>query len=182
MPRKLLQRYLPTPQKVRGIPGLKPLRPLLQNPDIWHLTRRSVAGAAFIGFFCCFLPIPFQMVVAGIFAVQFRCNLPLSIVIVWISNPLTMPPMFYFSYRLGAWLLNMQIEVTTIDISFSWLADNFSRIGYPLVFGSLLCGWVLGVTSYMLVHVLWRFHVITRWRERRTLRLARRKDGDSGSV
>lgn len=175
MPKKLLQRYLPSPQAVRENPALRPLSPLLQNSDIWHLNRRSAAGAVFIGLFCCFLPIPFQMVVAGALAVQFRCNLPISVALVWISNPVTMPAMFYFAYRLGAWLLNMQLETASIDISFRWLVDNFVGIGYPLIFGSLLCGWVLGVTGFVLVRVLWRMHVITRWRERRARRLARRK-------
>ncbi|MEM8769349.1 MAG: DUF2062 domain-containing protein, partial [Pseudomonadota bacterium] len=43
-------------------------------------------------------------------------------------------------------------------------------IGYPLIFGSLLCGWVAGVTGFVLVRVAWRFHVISRWRERKTRR------------
>ncbi len=126
----------------------------------------------FIGLFCCFLPIPFQMVVAGALAVLFRCNLPISIALVWISNPVTMPPMFYFSYRLGAWLLNKQLTVDQVDVSFAWLAENFVNIGYPLIFGSLLCGWVLGLTGFVFVRVTWRLHVITRWRERRERRRA----------
>ena len=173
MPKQLLKRYLPSPQSIRENSSLRPLAPLLKHPDIWHLNRRSVAGAAFIGLFCCFLPIPFQMVVAGFLAVQFRCNLPISVMLVWISNPITMPPMFYFTYRLGAWLLNMELEVTSINISFSWLVENFVHIGYPLVFGSLLCGWVSGVTGFVLVRVLWRLHVISRWRERRQRRRER---------
>ena len=172
MPKKLLQRYLPTPQSVRENAALKPLGPLLRNTDIWHLNRRAVAGAVFIGFFSAFLPVPFQMVIAGALAVQFRCNLPISVGLVWTSNPITMPPMFYFAYRLGAWLLNMELAVDSVDISFAWLADNLARIGYPLIFGSLLCGWVLGVTGFVLVRVLWRAQVIKRWRERRARRAA----------
>ena len=182
MPKQLLKRYLPSPQSIRENSSLRPLAPLLKHPDIWHLNRRSVAGAAFIGLFCCFLPIPFQMVVAGALAVLFRCNLPISIALVWISNPLTIPPMFYFTYRLGAWLLDMQLEVEAIDLSLGWLADNFVHIGYPLIFGSLLCGWVSGVTGFVVVRVLWRLHVVSRWRERMARRRARKlnavKSGD----
>ena len=127
----------------------------------------------FIGLFCAFLPIPFQMLVAGALAIVSRCNLPLSVALVWITNPITIPPMFYFSYRLGAWLLDMQLEVDTVVISWAWLGENLGRIGYPLLFGSLVCGWVSGVTGMVVVRLLWRLHVIRRWRARRERRKAK---------
>ncbi len=167
MPRKRLKQYLPSPHEIRENPTLKPVAHLLARSEIWHLNRRSAAGAVFIGLFCAFLPIPLQMVVAAILAIATRCNLPISIVLVWITNPLTIPPMFYFSYRLGAWLLDMQITQTDIELSFTWIWENLGSIGYPLLFGSLVCGWVAGVTGFVLTRVLWRFHAIRRWQNRR---------------
>jgi uncharacterized protein (DUF2062 family) len=136
--------------------------------------RRSIAGATFIGLFCAFLPFPFQMLIAAVLAILTRCNLPLSVALVWVSNPITIPPMFYFTYRLGAWLLNMQVSVDRVHLSWDWLIANLGEIGYPLIFGSLLCGWVAGVTGFVLVRLLWRLHVISRWRNRKARRLARR--------
>ena len=55
------------------------------------------------------------------------------------------------------------------------LAD-FSRhhdIGYPLLFGSLVCGWVSGLTAMVVVRLLWRLHVVRRWKERRKHRQER---------
>jgi uncharacterized protein (DUF2062 family) len=170
MPKQFLHRYLPNPKALRELPALRPVSKWLNNPEIWHLHRRSVAGAAFIGLFCAFLPIPFQMVVAALLAVVSRCNLPMSVVLVWITNPITIPPIFYFAYRLGAWLLGMQIEVETIDLSWSWLSTHLSVIGYPLLYGSLVCGWVSGVTAMVFVRIAWRMNVVRRWRERRQLR------------
>lgn len=138
------------------------------------MNRRSVSGAFFIGLFCAFLPIPSQMVVAAVMAVGARCNLPISVGLVWITNPITIPPMFYFSYRLGAWLLDMQLEAAAIDISITWLWDNFGLIGWPLLFGSLVCGWVAGVTGFVVTRVLWRLHIIRRWRARIENRRLRR--------
>ncbi len=153
--------------------ALRPVSRWLHEPELWHLHRRSVAGATFIGLFCAFLPVPFQMLIAALLAVASRCNLPISVVLVWITNPITIPPMFYFAYRLGAWLLDRRIEVSTIELSWSWLSANLHAIGLPLVFGSLVCGWVAGVTGMVLVRVAWRFHVIRRWRMRRERRRAR---------
>ncbi len=137
------------------------------------MNRRSVAGAVFIGLFCAFLPLPSQMVFAAILAILFKCNLPIAVALVWISNPITMAPMFYFAYRLGAWLLDMQISVASIDMSLEWLWNNLHAIGYPLLFGSLVCGWVSGVSGFVITRVLWRLHVISRWKERRARKRAR---------
>jgi uncharacterized protein (DUF2062 family) len=175
MSRKLLRRYLPDPSEVSENPALRPVSRWLKNPEIWHLHRRSVSGAAFIGLFCAFLPIPFQMLIAAALAIMARCNLPLSVALVWISNPITIPPLFYFTYRLGAWLLNMDVAVASIELSWDWLRDNLENIGYPLLFGSLLCGWIAGITGFVLVRVSWRLHVISRWRERKARRRAARQ-------
>ena len=173
MPRNILRRYLPDPSEVSGNPALRPVSKWLKNPEIWHLHRRSVAGAAFIGLFCAFLPVPFQMLIAAALAIMSRCNLPLSVALVWISNPITFTPMFYFAYRLGAWLLNIEVQVDSIELSWDWITNNLANIGYPLIFGSLICGWVAGVTGFVLVRVGWRLHVISRWRERKARRRAR---------
>jgi uncharacterized protein (DUF2062 family) len=170
MPKRLLKRYLPTASSVRANPALRPIAHLLQRSDIFHLNRRSTAGAVFIGLFCAFLPLPMQMVVAGLLALAARCNLPLAVALVWVSNPITIPPMFYFAYRLGAWLLGIELEAEQIELNFSWFFANLGTIGYPLLFGSLVCGWVSGVTGFIVVRVLWRFHAIRRWRERRERR------------
>jgi uncharacterized protein (DUF2062 family) len=180
MPRKRLQRYLPSPKQIRENPALKPVAHLLSRSEIWHLNRRTAAGAVFIGLFCAFLPIPMQMVVAAAMAIFMRCNLPISVVLVWISNPITIPPIFYFTYRLGAWLLNMELTAESIDFNLTWIWANLASIGYPLLIGSLVCGWVTGVTGFVLTRILWRFHVMRRWRERRErIRLKRRHNRDS---
>lgn len=170
MPKETLRRYLPDADKIRASSALRPLGVLLHNPEIWHLNRRGVAGAAFIGLFCAFLPIPFQMLPAGILVVALRCNLPIAFALVWISNPFTIAPIFYLTYRAGAWLLDMRIEAETIELSFSWTLANLARIGYPLMVGSLLCGSIAGASGFVLARLLWRAHIIQRWRRRRRRR------------
>lgn len=173
MPKKFIRRYLPDPGALRQYRVLRPVSRWLQDPELWHLHRRSVAGAAFIGLFCAFLPMPFQMLPAAFLAILSRCNLPVALVLVWTTNPLTMPPLMYFAYRVGAWLLGEQVAVSTIELSWSWLTSNMGHIGYPLLFGSLICGWVAGATGMILVRVLWRLHVVTHWRQRRERRRLR---------
>ena len=178
MPQNRLKRYLPTPAQLRKNKLLRPVAHLLVNNELWHMNRRSVAGAVFIGLFSAFMPIPTQMVLAAFLAIAFRCNVPISVALVWITNPITIPPMFYFSYRLGAWLLDMQLSADSIDLSVSWLWENLGTIGYPLLFGCFVCGWVSGVTGFVITRVVWRWHVISRWRARREARRARTVSAD----
>ncbi len=173
MPRRLLRRYLPNPQTLREHPALRPLGKWLQNPEIWHLHRRSVSGACFIGFFCAFLPLPGHMLFAGTLAILARCNLPIALALVWITNPITIPPVFFFAYKLGAWLLNTELKVTTVHLDLDWLGEQFDQIWRPLVLGSLVCGWVSGITAFVIVRLAWRIDVIRRWRARRRRREAR---------
>ena len=107
MPKRIFRKYLPTPERIRQTKSLSFLGEVLSDPNLWHINRRSLAGAAFIGIFSGLLPIPLQMGLAALLAVRFHCNLPLSIMLVWISNPVTYVPIFYFTYRIGAWLLGM---------------------------------------------------------------------------
>jgi uncharacterized protein (DUF2062 family) len=130
MPKNRLLRYLPSPSQLRENPALRPVAHLLDRAEIWHLNRRSASGAVFIGLFCAFLPVPMQMVIAAALAIAARCNLPLAVVLVWISNPVTIPPLFYFTYRLGAWLLDMQLATDNIEVNFTWLRNNLGSIGY----------------------------------------------------
>ncbi|MDG2278763.1 MAG: DUF2062 domain-containing protein [Pseudomonadales bacterium] len=167
MPKSPLLKYLPTRQKLLQNRLLKPIAHLLHIEEIWHMNRRSVSGAFFIGLFTAFLPLPSQMIIAAVLAIATRCNLPISVALVWISNPLTIAPMFYFTYRLGAWLLHMELETEGIDLSFPWIWNNFGLIGWPLLFGSVVCGGVAGVTAFMTTRILWRFQIISRWRKRR---------------
>jgi len=68
-----------------------------------HLSvnRKSITRAIFVGLFIGLIPMPFQMLVvifAGIFVIF---NVPLAISMVWLSNPITMPFMYYIEYKTG---------------------------------------------------------------------------------
>ncbi len=165
MPKRWLRRHLPAPETVRSQSSLHWLRDLLHDGDLWHLNRRSIAGAAFIGIFCAFLPMPFQMLLAALLAIAYKSNLPLSVVLVWISNPLTYIPIFLFNYRVGAWLLNLPITRPE-ETSIHWLLEQL----IPLWIGSLATGLVLAAIAFGLVKLTWRVLVQRRWHARKNLR------------
>jgi hypothetical protein len=140
---------------------------MIFEPNLWHFNRHSVSFAFFVGIFCCFLPIPFQMVPCVLLAIWIRCNVPLSIALVWISNPITIPPMFYATYRLGVWMLGERSEVSRINLSWEWLSAQFGAVWQPLLLGSLMTGLTLGSLAFVIVRLYWRWKVARHWSMRR---------------
>ncbi len=174
--RDWIAKYLPSKEWIHAQSSLGPVRHLILEPELWRLHRRSVGGAFFIGLFCAFLPIPVgQTLIAVLLAVFARCNLPIAVALVWITNPLTIGPIFFFAYKLGAWLLGTEATNTGWELSWQWLREKFAEVWRPLILGSLVCGWVSGLTGAVLSRLLWRLHIMRRWQQRRARRAARRK-------
>jgi len=168
MRRNFFRKYFPTAKNVSENRALMPIRHLLQKNHLFHLNRRSAARAVFIGLFCSFIPLPSQMIIAAMLCWVFRCNVPIGVSLVWISNPITMGPIFYFTYKLGAWVLGTDLQTANTEFSFGWLWENLVGIGYPLLIGSFICGWVSGITGFVSVHFAWRIYVLKSWRRRRS--------------
>ena len=164
-----MRKYLPTREHIRAVKSLQFLGEMIFEPNLWHFNRHSVSFAFLIGIFCCFLPMPFQMVPCVLLCVWIRCNIPIAIALVWISNPFTMPPMFYFSYRLGTWLLGRENRVSHIDLSWQWLSSQLAAVWQPLLLGSLLCGITFGCLAFVTVRLYWRWKIARYW-SRRQLR------------
>lgn len=168
MPRKFFKKYLPSPAEMRKKKALNFLGEKLYAQNLWHLNRRSVSKAFLFGIFASFLPIPFQMVVAAVLAIIYEANIPLSVALVWISNPLTWVPIFYSTYKLGAWILGIvPSEKFSIDLSVDWVLTQLVNIWKPLLLGSLIAGIVCSIASYFIIHQLWRFYIIHSWNKRK---------------
>ncbi|MGB5447198.1 MAG: DUF2062 domain-containing protein [Psychromonas sp.] len=166
MPKKFLKRFIPKTETLKAHPHLRHFGETLHNPNLWHLNRRSAAGAVAVGLFCAWIPIPFQMLLAATGAILFSVNLPISVALVWISNPLTMGPFIYGAYRLGAFLLHLPAQHFHFELSYSWLSATFTTIAPPLFLGSLLLGSACAFLGYLLFRVFWRFAIIKKWQRR----------------
>lgn len=169
MPRKILKRLLPDQQRFRTRQELRFLGRLLDDPFLLHLNRRSVAGACALGLFVAFIPVPGQMPIAGLLAILFRVNLVLSVLMVWTTNPITMPPIFYFCYRVGSWILG-SAERTPFALSLEWFWHELGVIWQPFLLGCLVVGSIVSALAYVTVSLLWRLHVSLAVRRRRNRR------------
>ncbi len=175
MSKKLIQRYMPDPKTIRDNKTLKLFGPLVHSPNLWHMNRRSIAGAFAVGMFMAAMPVPFQMILAAGGAIVFRVNLPVSVALVWITNPITMPFMFFMAYVVGATALGQPIELGINDFTLSqeWLAEIIGQIGRPFLFGCFLFGVTGSILGYFGIRLLWRINVVRQWQLRKDIRAAR---------
>jgi len=167
MPRKLIKRFTPNPDSLKSHKHLSFLSAFLGSPNLWHLNRHSVARAFFVGLFCAFLPLPFQMVIAAMIAIPFRANIPISVALVWISNPLTMGPLYYACYLVGDFVLGGTGTTFAFELSWDWVLNGMQLIWKPFLLGCLIIGLSSGVLGYFAIKAYWRWHVVNRWRLRR---------------
>jgi len=166
MPKRIIKKILPHPSHITENSTLKKLGPRLQDPGLWHINRRSVSGAVAVGLFCAFLPVPFQMLIAAIGAIIFRVNILISIPMVWISNPVTIAPIFYFCYRVGVWILDTKKSAFNFELSFDWLSNELIAIWQPFLLGCFIVGSLAALTGFLVVRLLWRYQVSIRIKER----------------
>lgn len=176
MPKKTLKSIVPSAARVREIAALKVLGEWIYEGNLWHINRYSAAMAFFVGFLVAFMPIPGQMVLAALLAILFRCNLPLSVGLVWITNPVTMPAIYFLAYQVGALLLDAPVRQLNFELSFHWLGTSLVAIWKPFLLGCMVCGVFFGCVGYFVISVMWRWRVARQWRLRKKRRRQRLSD------
>jgi len=156
LPRKHLKRVLPTHEKIKAQKFLKIFGNFLYKKEIWSLSRKKVVTGVLIGVFVACLPMPFQMVPACLFAIILNANLPISFLLIFISNPITMPAIFYFEYEIGNLILKPE---NIIEFNFDSMYDNFDQIAISLWTGAIVVGVFASIISAIVVNFLWIYTV-----------------------
>lgn len=147
---------------VKRVPWwLKPrqvLRHLLALEDSDHAKALGVALGMFIGM----TPtVGLQMVMVLTLALLtrrlFYFNVPAAIVTIYISNPLTVVPIYWFNYRVGKLFVSSPgatpvfRKVLEYDGFAAWwdtLTTLLIRIGPPLIVGSAIVAVTAGLLTY----------------------------------
>ncbi|WP_072680952.1 DUF2062 domain-containing protein [Arcobacter sp. LA11] len=156
MPRKQLKKVLPTHENIKEQRFLKIFGSFLHKREIWSLSRKRVVTGVLIGIFVAALPMPLQMILAAFLAILFNANLPISFILIFISNPITMPPLFYLEYQIGKLIIKPE---NPIEFNFESMYDNFGDIALSLWTGALVIGVFASVTCAIIVNFLWIYIV-----------------------
>jgi uncharacterized protein (DUF2062 family) len=183
MRRPRIFKWLPTSESIKENRFLKPFGHYLHHHFLWQFNRRSVAGGLAVGLFFGIL-VPFaQILLAAVAAVILRVNLPVAAFSTLITNPFTVPAIYYVAYRLGEFLIGgeapvpekaIEIEVTEkiigqqADVS-GWFANSIDwmqSVGTSLAIGLGVMAIVSAVAGYLIVSAAWRLQATRRWRKR----------------
>ena len=165
MPRNFFKKLIPEPHTIKQNRLICLFGELLHELNLWHLNRRSVAGALGIGSFFMWWPVPIQMYLSAIVAIVFKVNLPLSVATVWITNPFTVAPMFYFAYVVGTWLVGAPELEFAFEPSLDWLM-SLGPIWPPFLAGCLFLAVSNGILSYLGINAIWTYSVLKRRSDR----------------
>jgi len=123
-------------------------------PEFLSPNRKMISRGVLIGLFIAFIPMPMQMAAVLLFMPLFRFNVPIALAMCWLSNPLTMPPMYYMEYLTGSFLLG--IEPEPVELTLEWFKNNLDNIFIPLYFGTAIYSIFGSLSAYWAVNHFWK--------------------------
>ena len=105
-----------------------------------------------VGIFVSITPIiPLQTIVAVFLAFLVRGSKSAAALGTWLSNPLTIPVVYYANYKLGCALLGYQTTLDSIAFdSFSQLMGLGLEVTWAMIVGGVVIGAILGVAAYFI--------------------------------
>lgn len=183
MARRYVRRFLPDRGRLEsGLPRW--VTRVLLSPQLWHLNRDSVSRGLAIGMFWAWIPMPMQSIPAVLCAIALRGNALLTYAACWLSNPFTMVPWVWISYRIGlavtgaAPMGNVVQEVRQLVGAvgeegviggfrhfWHYVTDNF-HVVWVFFVGSVLFAILTSLTTYVGIQWWWRWNLVRRWRKR----------------
>jgi len=145
--------------------------------DYLGINRRSVTRGVRgvgIGLFWGFIPMPMQMAAVLATTPFIRFNVPIAISMVWLSNPITMPPMYYMEYLTGNFLLGRE-GLQNVELTLDWFSEHLDDIFVPLYVGTAFYSIVVSGLIYLGLNWLWIHSVKKEKHEKEKARRERKK-------
>ncbi len=176
MPRRFFRKFAFKRHHMSDQWFMAPFRHLLQDHRLWGIRRRWVVPAFALGLFIAFLPFPGHTLIAALLALALRVNIPVAAVSTWVSNPLTMGPLYYFAYRLGVTILDIPPKPFSFELSLDWVTHTFVNIWQPMLLGSVLLGSAAALVGYVVLDLLWRISIGNYKARKQSIRRNSRSD------
>ena len=175
---KWLTRHIPRRETLHENRLLRPFAKPLSNPALWRMTRRSVPRAVALGLFVGVIIPIMHTAIAALLAIPLRANVAITAAFTLVVNPLTIPPIYYACYRIGAWELRHDATVINPQ-TVAAVSGELSRFMFwikhasgPIAVGVLTVACASAAIGYGLSAVLWRWWLGSKWRQRRHARQA----------
>lgn len=124
-----------------------------------------LSRGVFLGLFIAMIPMPAQMLAVLAFTFVGKFNFPVAIAMCWITNPFTMPFIYFIEYKTGALLLG--IDPIHVELTIEWFETNLESILIPLYFGAFFYSILLSTMAYYGINLYWRGKLYYLKRSRR---------------
>ncbi|MCD6654129.1 MAG: DUF2062 domain-containing protein [Sulfurovum sp.] len=118
------------------------------------INRKTVTRGVFVGLFWAFIPMPMQMLAVVATTPFVRFNVPIALSMVWLTNPFTMPVVYFIEYLTGNFILGRE-GIQDIELTMEWFTAHFSDILVPLYVGTAFYSIVVSGLVYFLINWLW---------------------------
>jgi uncharacterized protein (DUF2062 family) len=171
-----LTRHIPRRETIHENPLLRPFAPHLAKSSLWRMTRRSVPRAVAVGLFVAVIIPVMHTVFAALLAIPARANVAIAAAVTLVVNPLTIPPMYYAAYRIGAWELHHDTRLVN-PAAAERFSSELSRLLFwvheasgPIALGVLTIAATAAVVGYLIAALGWRIWTGSRWHQRRIVR------------
>ena len=119
--------------------------------------RKMISKGVFIGIFIAFIPMPMQMALVLAIMPITKFNVPIALAMCWLSNPFTMPPMYYLEYLTGTFFLGS--EIAPVEMTLDWFSENIDDIFIPLYLGTAFYSIFGAFFAYWSVNHFWKSSV-----------------------
>jgi hypothetical protein len=135
-----------------------------------------VAMGMAVGVFVAVTPtIPFHMALAVALAFALKASKPAAVIGVWFSNPITIPPFYYGSYKLGMLMLGRNDGLDPTVHSLQELLKQGVDITIAMIISGAVLGIVPAIASYYVI-----CHFFRKLRARRRAKRMLLSDGPEG--
>jgi uncharacterized protein (DUF2062 family) len=159
--RAWFKRHIPSRETIDSYRILRPFAKQLRHPELWHMNARSVPRGVALGLGVGVI-IPFMHVVlAMLLAIPVRANVVIAGAFTLVVNPITIPPMYWAAYHIGAWELRQE---TVVDAHSA--AEGASELGRmlfwlhhasgPIALGILTISASAALLGYLVSALVWR--------------------------
>jgi uncharacterized protein (DUF2062 family) len=110
-------------------------------------------------------------VVALASAIALRVNIPVTLAAIFITNPVTMVPLYYAAYRSGCFVLGLT-PLTRLPRfnAHDWLPAFHGPFLEPFLLGCLMLGLAVAVLGYVLLGLSWHLSLVYKFYKRKRLR------------
>jgi len=106
---KRILRWMPRRTNIHRYPGLRRFaKTARRNLDLWSFRVAHVIPALYAGCILAFWPLyGIQIPLSVLFALFLRANLPILFSLQFITNPVTIIPVYYVTYQIGRLFLSL---------------------------------------------------------------------------